>query len=181
MEYHCNKCKFIILHEWHECSECADFRLCTGCFATGTEQHHFGHTFCMKRLELSTEPISQKTDEQTKTCDKCSRQFQVGYNCQVCTSFCVCCECFVNAKDNHDPSHPFDTPIVPIVGLERGQEIPRISSPTLEEFQQKYYDPGLPVVIVDGCKDWPAVQKWTWQHLVDTRNDTISSHFFYFL
>ena len=32
------------------------------------------------------------------------------------------------------------------------------------EFQEKYYHPGMPVVIKDLAKAWPAYHKWTWDY-----------------
>ena len=33
------------------------------------------------------------------------------------------------------------------------------------EFKSKYYLPGIPIVIKDLSKAWPAYSKWNWDYL----------------
>ena len=42
---------------------------------------------------------------------------------------------------------------------------------TPQEFKKRYYEPGLPVVIKNLSKQWPAYQKWTWDYFTSIVGD----------
>ncbi len=49
----------------------------------------------------------------------------------------------------------------------RLQPIEKIGTISDLDFKQKYYKPGLPVVLTDLAKQWPAYNKWTWTYFKD--------------
>ena len=44
-------------------------------------------------------------------------------------------------------------------------QIDRVSGLSLAEFNRHFVEPGLPVVLKDATKDWPAISKWTREYL----------------
>ena len=44
------------------------------------------------------------------------------------------------------------------------QPIEKIGSISDQDFKQNYYKPGIPVVLTDLAKQWPAYNKWTWSY-----------------
>lgn len=46
----------------------------------------------------------------------------------------------------------------------RLQPIEKIGTINDHDFKQQYYKPGIPVVLTDLAKQWPAYNKWTWDY-----------------
>ena len=44
------------------------------------------------------------------------------------------------------------------------KQVPTVDSIDPEVFKNEFYEPGLPVVIKDLSKDWPAYTKWNWDY-----------------
>ena len=44
------------------------------------------------------------------------------------------------------------------------KQVPTVESIDPEVFKNEFYEPGLPVVIKDLSKDWPAYLKWNWDY-----------------
>lgn len=53
----------------------------------------------------------------------------------------------------------------------RLQPIQKIGSISDREFRQHFYKPGLPVVMTDLAKKWPAYNKWTWDYFKQVVGD----------
>lgn len=56
----------------------------------------------------------------------------------------------------HPPTGTFSRPV----------PIPRETDLSPQEYHERYVVPGRPVVIAGLCSDWPAVRKWSEEHLV---------------
>ncbi|POY35669.1 cupin [Solitalea longa] len=48
------------------------------------------------------------------------------------------------------------------------EPIERVSNITKEEFEDKYLNTRQPVIITDMAKNWPAYEKWTFDHIKET-------------
>ncbi|MEO8582295.1 MAG: cupin-like domain-containing protein [Flavitalea sp.] len=46
----------------------------------------------------------------------------------------------------------------------RLQRIEKIGHISDEEFRERFYKPGIPVVLTDLAKEWPAYDKWNWDY-----------------
>lgn len=49
--------------------------------------------------------------------------------------------------------------------------VPRVSAPSHDDFTRHYLKPGIPVILQDLMRDWPACTRWTPEYLLDVVGD----------
>jgi Cupin-like domain len=50
-------------------------------------------------------------------------------------------------------------------------EVERIERPSTDVFRERYLKPGVPVVLVDALRDWPASTRWSAEYFADNVGD----------
>lgn len=49
--------------------------------------------------------------------------------------------------------------------------VEKVSNISPEDFKKNFYEPGIPLVITDLAKEWPAYEKWNWEYFKELAGD----------